>query len=240
MENKTVSELISLLADAANNEAEEHNAMCDEIEALRESSANYCRSADIWEKNCRDENTRNSKLLKQAEEVARASVGIKKKWDDAQLQLREMKALNPKKQKEQIKRLQESNRKLQASNATYKKDNKDLAKWSKEYKSRALMAGMTKVWVEDPHYLTLWPHPIAVQFKHKTEIARDQVCLLYIHDTGAAAMVHLGDDHEAAFGPLPAKVKPPKAAKEVAGLWLRRVNLTQKGKVTDYDLKGVQ
>jgi len=240
MNDLAVSDLINLLADASNRETDQFNEMLEHIDALHISSANYSKAADQWEKNCRDEAKKYSKALKQSEEVARASVGIKKKWDDAQLQLKEMKALNPKKQREQIKRLQESNRKLQTANAVFKKDNKELAISCKEYRSRSAMSAMTKVWLEDPHYLTLWPNPIAVQFTHKTEIARDQVCLLYIHDTGAAAMIHLSDDHEAVFGPLAEHIKPTQSCIDVASQWLRRVNITQKGKVTEYDLLGVK
>ncbi len=205
-------------------------------------------------------------ILLTAEKVAHAKMKLEKdnqaltrelemsrnRAKELQRQLNEIKGGdNPKKLREQIKRIKEKNKekdlkikRLEQSVNAYReevqdlriKQNKSIEK-IKQLELEKKNANFTGIYHKNEHHLILWPQVINSK-NNENGVVHQSRALLHMHQSGTARLIsydienNLVVTHKAPQG----GVKIPKDVQQFAEDWLFNVNVTQKGNVTPNDL----
>lgn len=197
--------------------------------------------------------------LKKAEIIAREAVSQKRQLEAAQAALngvrQELTQLkgpdNPKKLREQVKRLKDKNTELTAKSERLQREGnqyraelkteRDMVQHLRKelYTQEVKHANttFTRLWTEGEHHIMLWPEAITVQDVTTGEASKGRA-LLYMHNSMRGALLTLDETTGSArMGTSPkGGLKPSKAAKQFADNWLYKVNSLQNGDVKTEDL----
>lgn len=265
-----VPELLALLAERYNLEAVEFDQLAayndqllaekqadaERIRQLEQTVADQQAQLEHWEA----EQQKNVESLTKAEGIARAAVAQKRQLElttatlkAAQQELTQLKGGdNPKKLKEQIKRVKDKNTELtakcdglQREITLHRKEKRELGKEIDRLKKEMYIAGVkqangsfTRLWSDGTQHIMLWPEAISVQNQATGEATRGRA-LLYMHQSLRGALLTL--DHQTnstQIGEAPkGGLRLTKEAKAFTDAWLYKVNALQNGDITGADLQ---
>ena len=163
--------------------------------------------------------------------------------------VRELNQLNPKKLKEQIKRVKEANEKAQSRCSKLELE-------AKEYKKEihALKVNLTDatrllseqkrtiehntgagLYHNGEHHLIIWPQKTKMQREDGTQF--ESRSLLYLHQSGRGGLIAQDPQSGAQLCAAPkGGLRPNKATLDFAQSWLCQVNDIQNGEMTDADM----
>ncbi|MCG9780458.1 hypothetical protein [Photobacterium damselae] len=206
-------------------------------------------------------------ILLTAEKVAHAKMKLEKdnqaltreldlsrnRAKELQRQLNELKGGdNPKKLREQIKRLKDKAKEKDAKNSRlereakqYRQDIQDLKVKQnqaidkiKTLKAEKQNIDFTGLYHSGDHHLILWPQVITSQNEDDGSIHQSRA-LLHMHQSGTARLITFDVNNNASvLHKAPAGgVRLPKEVRQFADDWLFNVNVTQNGNVTPKDLQ---
>ena len=205
-------------------------------------------------------------ILLTAEKVAHAKMKLEKdnqaltrelemsrnRAKELQRQLNEIKGGdNPKKLREQIKRIKEKSKEKDTKNARLEREAKQYRHEIQDLKVKQNQAiekikqlklekqnmDFTGLFHKDDHHLILWPQVITSQNADTGETHQSRA-LLHMHQSGTARLISYDMDNNAIVThKAPAGgVRIPKDVQQFAEDWLFNVNVTQDGNVTPRDL----
>ncbi|WPJ21804.1 CAP-Gly domain-containing linker protein 1 [Pseudoalteromonas phage vB_Pun_Y3] len=167
----------------------------------------------------------------------------------AQEKVRELNQLNPKKLKEQVKRLKEASEKSQARAKKLEQDNKEYRLEKSDIETALNKAADTiiklkhdierntgtGVYHSSGHHLIVWPQPIKIQREDGSHFTGRT--LLYLHESGRGGLIAQDSDSKAHLcTPPKGGLRPSKGVMEFAETWLNQVNEIQGGVITDADM----
>lgn len=163
--------------------------------------------------------------------------------------MRELNQLNPKKLKEQIKRVKEATQKAQARcdklELEAKEYRKEIAHLSDqrthavnkviELKHKLEHNTGAGLYHNGEHHLIIWPQKTKMQREDGTQF--ESRSLLYLHQSGRGGLItHAPQDGAQLCAAPKGGLRPSKNTLEFAQNWLRQVNDIQNGVVTDADM----
>lgn len=169
-----------------------------------------------------------------------------------QKKVSELNQMNPKKMKEQVKRLKEANENWQAKNKRLETDRSEskskIAKYEQAIEKAANTISNLKVeldknkgsvvYCNGDHIMRIWPDEIKVQREDGTYFSGRT--LLYTHKSGRFALIAQDSDMKAHLCSAPkGGLKASKETLEFAERWLTQVNEVQDGIITDVDITPV-
>lgn len=220
-QNDTVIDLQARVADL-----EQENARCHDAARKAEKVGNAVLALQV-------EKARLQEQLAQAQQALTALRG----------------AGDPKKLKEQVKRLQESNLTKEAHIGQLERDNGKLRHDLTTTQRQAIEAHgkidqLQKQLAHDTgsglyhsgeHHLIIWPQKTKMERPDGTTL--ESRSLLYIHQSGRAALVTYNDQDGTALCAAPkGGLRPSKETMDFAHNWLFKVNSLQDGLVNESDM----
>lgn len=170
----------------------------------------------------------------------------------AQEKVRELNQLNPKKLKEQIKRVKEATEKSQARCSKLeleaKEYRKEIAHLSEQRNMAVNKVAELKqklehntgagVYHNGEHHLIIWPQKTKMQREDGTQF--ESRSLLYLHQSGRGGLItHDPQDGAQLCAAPKGGLRPNKDTLSFAQTWLSQVNDIQNGVVTDADMISV-
>lgn len=163
--------------------------------------------------------------------------------------MRELNQLNPKKLKEQIKRVKEANEKSQARCSKLELEAKEYRKEITHLTEQRNIA-VNKVaelkhkldhntgaglYHNGEHHLIIWPQKTKMQREDGTQF--ESRSLLYLHQSGRGGLItHDPQDGAQLCAAPKGGLRPSKLTLDFAQNWLSQVNDIQNGVVTDADM----
>lgn len=220
-QNGTVIDLQARIADL-----EQENARCHDAARKAEKVGNTVLALQV----------EKARLQEQLAQTQQALTALRGSGD-------------PKKLKEQVKRLQESNVTKEARIGQLERDNDKLRHDLTTTQRRAIEAHgkidqLQKQLAHDTgsglyhngeHHLIIWPQKTKMERPDGTTF--ESRSLLYIHQSGRAAMVTYNDQDGTALCAAPkGGLRPSKETMDFAHNWLFKVNSLQDGLVNESDM----
>jgi seryl-tRNA synthetase len=207
--------------------------------------------------------TRQNEFCKEmalkAEDIANKSIGLQRERDSFKTQLTQLqqqysqlKAENPKRLKEQIKRVKEANTKAQSRVASLEKDVKhyrDEANKKGEETQRAITKIImlekqlshdtgSGLYHNGDHHLIIWPQKTTMQRPDGSRF--EGRSLLYLHNSGRGGLLTYDPENGTSLCAAPkGGLRPSTETLDFAQNWLFKVNETQAGIVHDDDMRAV-
>lgn len=194
----------------------------------------------------------NKKLEQDNQASARELEMSRNRAKELQRQLNEIKGGdNPKKLREQVKRIKEKSKEKDAKIDRLEREAKQYRHEIQDFKAQQNQAiekikqlklekqnmDFTGLFHKDDHHLILWPQVITSQNADTGETHQSRT-LLHMHQSGTARLISYDMDNNAIIThKAPAGgVRIPKDVQQFAEDWLFNVNVTQGGDVTPRDL----
>jgi len=189
------------------------------------------------------------KIASQTTALNNTIASLQSQLKTAQEKVQELNQLNPKKLKEQIKRVKEATKKAQARcdklELEAKEYRKEIAHLSDqrttavnkviELKHKLEKNTGTGLYHNGEHHLTIWPQKTKMQREDGTQF--EGRSLLYLHKSGRASLIAHDPKNGAQLCAAPkGGLRPSKATLDFAQNWLRQVNEVQNGIITDADM----
>lgn len=268
MHDMTASDLLETFVGKFNAVIDELNTCTDELatamaelEHLRRTNAEHMHQLDAQateiavllseksqlQKTC--EVAANALLEYQAEKQAFVRKIQQLSADTSELaalraELKSLRELNPKKLKEQIKRVKEANDALNSRNERLARENSAVlsnfnrlnAELTK--KTKALIAAQgAGIFHKGSHHLVVWPQVTKMRNEDTGQVFSCQ-SLLYMHQSGRGALLTYNNQTGVAIAKQPrAGLRPCEETMAFATQWLQRVNDAQGGEIEMHDLK---
>ena len=189
------------------------------------------------------------KIATQVTALNNTIASLQSQLKTAQEKVRELNQLNPKKLKEQIKRVKEATEKSQARcgklEIEAKEYRKEIAHLSEQRNMAVNKVAELKqklehntgagVYHNGEHPLIIWPQKTKMQREDGTQF--ESRSLLYLHQSGRGGLItHDPQDGAQLCAAPKGGLRPSKAALDFAQTWLSQVNDIQNGVVTDADM----
>lgn len=189
------------------------------------------------------------KIASQTTALNNTIASLQSQLKTAQEKVQELNQLNPKKLKEQIKRVKEATQKAQARcdklELEAKEYRKEIAHLSDqrthavnkviELKHKLEHNTGAGLYHNGEHHLIIWPQKTKMQREDGTQF--ESRSLLYLHQSGRGGLIthDLQDGAQLCAAPK-GGLRPSKNTLDFAQIWLRQVNDIQNGVVTDADM----
>ena len=189
------------------------------------------------------------KIASQTTALNNTIASLQSQLKTAQEKVRELNQLNPKKLKEQIKRVKEATEKSQARCSKLeleaKEYRKEIAHLSEQRNIAVNKVAELKhkldhntgagLYHNGEHHLIIWPQKTKMQREDGTQF--ESRSLLYLHQSGRGGLItHDPQDGAQLCAAPKGGLRPSKAALDFAQTWLSQVNDIQNGVVTDADM----
>lgn len=189
------------------------------------------------------------KLASQTTALNNTIASLQSQLKTAQEKVRELNQLNPKKLKEQIKRVKEATEKSQARCSKLeieaKEYRKEIAHLSEQRNIAVNKVAELKhkldhntgagLYHKGEHHLIIWPQKTKMQREDGTQF--ESRSLLYLHQSGRGGLItHDPQDGAQLCAAPKGGLRPSKATLEFAQNWLSQVNDIQNGVVTGADM----
>lgn len=189
------------------------------------------------------------KIASQTTALNNTIASLQSQLKTAQEKVQELNQLNPKKLKEQIKRVKEATQKAQARcdklELEAKEYRKEIAHLSDqrthavnkviELKHKLEHNTGAGLYHNGEHHLIIWPQKTKMQREDGTQF--ESRSLLYLHQSGRGGLItHDPQDGAQLCAAPKGGLRPSKNTLEFAQNWLRQVNDIQNGVVTDADM----
>lgn len=189
------------------------------------------------------------KLASQTTALNNTIASLQSQLKTAQEKVRELNQLNPKKLKEQIKRVKEATEKSQARCSKLeieaKEYRKEIAHLSEQRNIAVNKVAELKhkldhntgagLYHNGEHHLIIWPQKTKMQREDGTQF--ESRSLLYLHQSGRGGLItHDPQDGAQLCAAPKGGLRPSKATLEFAQNWLSQVNDIQNGVVTGADM----
>lgn len=189
------------------------------------------------------------KIASQTTALNNTIASLQSQLKTAQEKVRELNQLNPKKLKEQIKRVKEATQKAQARcdklGLEAKEYRKEITHLSDQRTHAVNKVIELKHQLENntgaglyhngEHHLIIWPQKTKMQREDGTQF--ESRSLLYLHQSGRGGLVSHDPQDGAQLCAAPkGGLRPSKATLDFAQNWLRQVNEVQNGIITDADM----
>lgn len=189
------------------------------------------------------------KIASQTTALNNTIASLQSQLKTAHEKVRELNQLNPKKLKEQIKRVKEANEKSQARCSKLELEAKEYRKEITHLTEQRNIA-VNKVaelkhkldhntgaglYHNGEHHLIIWPQKTKMQREDGTQF--ESRSLLYLHQSGRGGLItHDPQDGAQLCAAPKGGLRPSKLTLEFAQNWLSQVNDIQNGVVTDADM----
>ena len=189
------------------------------------------------------------KIASQTTALNNTIASLQSQLKTAHEKVQELNQLNPKKLKEQIKRVKEATQKAQARcdklELEAKEYRKEIAHLSDqrthavnkviELKHKLEHNTGAGLYHNGEHHLIIWPQKTKMQREDGTQF--ESRSLLYLHQSGRGGLIthDLQDGAQLCAAPK-GGLRPSKNTLDFAQIWLRQVNDIQNGVVTDADM----
>lgn len=189
------------------------------------------------------------KIASQTTALNNTIASLQSQLKTAHEKVRELNQLNPKKLKEQIKRVKEANEKSQARCSKLELEAKEYRKEITHLTEQRNIA-VNKVaelkhkldhntgaglYHNGEHHLIIWPQKTKMQREDGTQF--ESRSLLYLHQSGRGGLItHDPQDGAQLCAAPKGGLRPSKAALDFAQTWLSQVNDIQNGEMTDADM----
>ena len=189
------------------------------------------------------------KIASQTTALNNTITSLQSQLKTAHEKVRELNQLNPKKLKEQIKRVKEANEKSQARCSKLELEAKEYRKEITHLTEQRNIA-VNKVaelkhkldhntgaglYHNGEHHLIIWPQKTKMQREDGTQF--ESRSLLYLHQSGRGGLItHDPQDGAQLCAAPKGGLRPSKLTLDFAQNWLSQVNDIQNGVVTDADM----
>lgn len=189
------------------------------------------------------------KIASQTTALNNTIASLQSQLKTAHEKVRELNQLNPKKLKEQIKRVKEANEKSQARCSKLELEAKEYRKEITHLTEQRNIA-VNKVaelkhkldhntgaglYHNGEHHLIIWPQKTKMQREDGTQF--ESRSLLYLHQSGRGGLItHDPQDGAQLCAAPKGGLRPSKLTLDFAQNWLSQVNDIQNGVVTDADM----
>lgn len=189
------------------------------------------------------------KIASQTTALNNTIASLQSQLKTAHEKVRELNQLNPKKLKEQIKRVKEANEKSQARCSKLELEAKEYRKEITHLTEQRNIA-VNKVaelkhkldhntgaglYHNGEHHLIIWPQKTKMQREDGTQF--ESRSLLYLHQSGRGGLIAQDPKNGAQLCAAPkGGLRPSKATLDFAQNWLCQVNDIQNGEMTDADM----
>lgn len=254
------SQLLEAFIHKFNDVIEESDLQAGEINQLADQLAGYKRQCQAQTEEIRllkEENSACRNLALEAEAIANKSLGLQRERDKLKDQVNQLQQQytqlkggdNPKRLREQIKRLKEANSKHQSRAKTLTSDGAkyraELSQREKAINERDREIDQLKkqlshdtgsgLYHDNQHHLIIWPQ--------KTKMQRpdggifEGRSLLYLHESGRGGLITFDPENGAALCAAPrGGLRPSNDCVDFAQNWLYKVNELQDGIVKEVDM----
>jgi len=257
--NLDSSELLTAFVEQYNLEQAENEQVIDELEQANTRCFSLSQDNEKLAQKVNEQSedlAKASHAIADAEKLAKAAIAQKRELElvknqlaATQQQLTELNSLNPKKLKEQIKRVKEKSeekdktitrlkQELSQANHKIKTSEADKATCKKLVESLRVQLDNTKaqgLYHNGDHHLVIWPQKATMQRPDGSEF--DGTNLLYLHQSGRGGFITFDPQTDkSALCPSPkGGLKPSAKTMEFAHNWLFKVNQVQNGEIEDDD-----
>lgn len=254
------SALLEAFIHKFNDVIEESDDHAGQINQLTDQLAGYKRQCQAQAEEIRqlkEENTTCRNLALEAEAIANKSLGLQRERDKLKDQVKQLQQQytqlkggdNPKRLREQVKRLKEANTKHQGRVKTLEHDGAkyraELTRREKTIHERDCEIDKLQkqlshdtgsgLYHDNQHHLIIWPQKTKMQRPDGTIF--EGRSLLYLHQSGRGGLITFDPENGARLCAAPkGGLRPSNDCVDFAQNWLYKVNELQDGVVNEVDM----